>query len=74
KYKSGSVELATVTGIQPHCLFVEFDVFTGYIQRKKCLDFNSYIDDVMENGDLITVEILGYNKKHRKFDVIIDSI
>lgn len=74
KYKSGSIELATVTGIQPHCLFVEFDVFTGYISRKKCLEFNSYIDDVMENGDLITVEIVGYNKTHRKFDVVIDSI
>ena len=74
KYKPGSIELATVTGIQPHCLFVEFDVYTGYINRSKCRDFNSYIDDIMENGDLITVEILSYNRRHKKFDVRIDSV
>lgn len=74
KYKKGSVELATVTGIQPHCLFVEFDMFTGYIERKKCIEFNSYIDEIMENGDLITVEILQYNKNHKKFDVRINSV
>lgn len=73
-YKEGTLKLATVTGIKPDCIFVEFDTFTGYIKRKDNLIFNEYIEDVLENGDLITVEIIGYNTKHKKFDVKIDSV
>lgn len=72
-YKEGDLQLATITGIQQDCIFVEFNNFTGYIDRRDNLIFRDHIEDVMENGDLIMVEIIKYNKKHSKFDVKIDS-
>lgn len=73
-YKKGDITPATVSGIKNYGIFVEFDGYVGFISRESYLGFTDYIDDNLEVGENIIVKIVEFSRKHKKFNVVVESI
>ena len=68
EYPSGKIVEALVASIQEYGFFVEFGLDgSGLIHKTKIAPPKTLYD--FEAGDWVTVEIIGYNTEHNKFDL-----
>ncbi len=74
-YPKGTIFDANVTSIRHFGFFVEFgsDGF-GIVRREDYNGFSSHVNQSLEAGDWVEVEVIQYNQKHKKFELRLKSI